>query len=185
MHHLSHISTSNLLIILHSDSHFQVNHLSQMHLALLLLPVLQKTPNSRLVLQSSDLHRALPNSVHFANIEEINQDIGSSYLYNRSKLAMVLFVRALVRRMRDQKLGFTSDEQVWANATHPGAVRTDQQKQAEDAYGFVGKALTQVFGPLMKDAIEQGPRPALFAATSPDIVTEKIQGSYVSILDTS
>ncbi len=163
-----------------ADSHFQVNHLSQMHMALTLLPVLQKTPNSRLVVQSSDLHRMAPSDVKFESLEEINQDIGASYLYNRSKLAQVLFIRGLVRRMEQKQLGFQSTEQVWANATHPGAVSTDQQKQAEDAYGVVGKVLTLATRPLMKDALEEGCRPALFALTSPDIVSEKIQGQYVS-----
>ncbi|KAI9888113.1 MAG: hypothetical protein M1823_000048 [Watsoniomyces obsoletus] len=161
------------------DSHFQVNHLSQMHMALTLLPVLQKTPNSRLVVQSSDLHRMSPSGVKFESLDEINQDIGASYLYNRSKLAQVLLIRGLVRRMGQKQLGFQSAEQVWANATHPGAVSTDQQKQAEDAYGVVGKVLTLATRPLMKDALEEGCRPALFALTSPDIVSEKIQGQYI------
>lgn len=161
------------------DSHFQVNVLSQVHLAFSLLPILQKTPNSRLVLQSSDLHRASPSGVKFESLEEINQDIGPSYLYNRTKLGMILFVRALVRRMHERKLGFVSDEQVWINAVHPGAVRTDQQEQAVDAYGWVGKALVAVTTPLMKDAIEEGCRPALFAGTSSDVITDKIQGQYI------
>ena len=150
-----------------------------------LLPVLQNTPNSRLVVQSSDLHRMAPSNVHFASLDEINTDIGASYLYNRTKLAQILFIRALVRRMEQGKLGFKGAGQVWANATHPGAVDTDQQKQAVDAYGVAGKVLSAVTRPFMKDAIEEGCRPALFAATSEDIVKEKIQGAYVSILSFS
>ena len=168
-----------------TDSHFQVNVLSQVHLAFSLLPILQKTANSRLVLQSSDLHRASPSSVKFESLEEMNQDIGPSYLYNRTKLGMILFVRALVRRMHERKLGFVSDEQVWINAVHPGAVRTDQQEQAVEAYGWVGKALVAVTTPLMKDAIEEGCRPALFAGTSSDIITDKIQGQYVRLVSQS
>ena len=132
-------------------------------------------------MQSSDLHRAAPSDVKFASLDEINTDIGPSYLYNRSKLALILFIRALVRRMEQHKLGFTSAEQVWANATHPGAVATDQQKQAVDAYGTAGKVLATVTKPFMKDAFEEGCRPALFAATSEDIVKDKVQGAYVSV----
>lgn len=164
------------------DSHFQVNVVSQVHLTLTLLPVLQATPNSRIVFQSSDLHRVLPNSIEFASLDEINTDIGSSYLYNRSKLAMVLFIRALVRRMEAGEMGFKNAEQVWANATHPGAVATDQQKQAVDAYGPLAGVANALTRPFMKDALEEGCRPALFAATSEDIVKEKIQGQYVSFL---
>lgn len=62
------------------DTHMQVNHFSQAHLVLTLLPVLQKTLDSRIVFQSSDLHRAAPSSVEFASIEEMNKDIGPTYL---------------------------------------------------------------------------------------------------------
>ncbi|KAI9795069.1 MAG: hypothetical protein M1816_000091 [Peltula sp. TS41687] len=161
------------------DSHFQVNVLSQMHLALTLLPILQNTPNSRLVVQSSDLHRAAPSGIQFASLDEINTDIGASYLYNRSKLGLILFVRGLVRRMEQRQLGFTSADQVWANATHPGAVATDQQKQAVDAYGVAAKVLATATKPFMKDAFEEGCRPSLFAATSEDVVKDKVQGAYI------
>ncbi|KAI9678271.1 MAG: hypothetical protein M1817_006216 [Caeruleum heppii] len=161
------------------DSHFQVNHLAQMHLTMILLPILQKTPNSRLVVQSSDLHRMAPSETHFADVAEINQDLGAAKLYNRTKLAQVLFIRALVRRMQNKDLGFTSTEQVFANATHPGAVSTDQQEQAVEAYGTLGKIAVAGTRPLMKDPIEQGCRPALFATTSEDVIKEKIQGEYI------
>jgi NAD(P)-dependent dehydrogenase (short-subunit alcohol dehydrogenase family) len=170
------------MLLLPSDSHFQVNLLSQMHLALTLLPLLQATPNARLVLQSSDLHRAAPGSIAFDSLQEVNTDIGATYLYNRSKLAQVLFVRALVRRMQQRRLGFRSAEQVWANASNPGANATDQQKQADDAYGKPMQLLTAITRPFMKDALEEGCRPALFAATSDDIVKDKVQGSYVRFI---
>jgi WW domain-containing oxidoreductase len=57
------------------DSHMQVNHISQFHLTQTLLPLLQSTPGSRLVLQSSDLHRGI-SDVKFTSLEEINSDIG-------------------------------------------------------------------------------------------------------------
>ncbi|KAI9830704.1 MAG: hypothetical protein M1826_004533 [Phylliscum demangeonii] len=161
------------------DSHFQVNVLSQIHLALTLLPILQHTANSRLVFQSSDLHRMAPADIHFASLHEINQDLGPSYLYNRTKLALILFVRALVRRMEQRQLGFTSGHQVWVNATHPGAVKTDQQQQAVDAYGVAAKVLAFVTTPLTKDPVDEGCRPVLFAATSADVVKERVQGEYI------
>lgn len=139
-----------------------------------LLPVLKKTPNSRLVLQSSDLHKAAPSSIKFASLDELNTDIGPTYLYNRTKLALVLIVRALVRRLK------TGDVQgPWVNATHPGGVKTDQQKQAVDAYGTLGKVGVALVAPLLKDPIDDGCRPALFAATAEAIATEGIQGQYI------
>ncbi|KAL4984727.1 hypothetical protein BDW68DRAFT_180372 [Aspergillus falconensis] len=162
------------------DGHMQVNHISQFHLSRVLLPLLQKTPDSRLVLQSSDLHRAI-NDVKFESLEELNTDIGPAKLYNRTKLAMVLYVRALAERKGKGQLGFDQKTETgpWMNATHPGAVSTDQQKQAEDAYGVLGKAGVAIVRPFMKGPVDQGCRPALFAATGEDVVKDAIQGQYI------
>ncbi|PCD46661.1 hypothetical protein AU210_002062 [Fusarium oxysporum f. sp. radicis-cucumerinum] len=159
--------------------HMQVNVFAQHHLAMTLLPKLIATPDSRLCLQSSDLHRAAPSDIKFADLEEINQDIGPTYLYNRTKLAQVLLVRALYRRKQQGQLGMQPGKGPWINATHPGGVRTDQQEQAIDAYGTLGKVGVAVIRPFMKDPIDQGCRPILFAATSDTIKEENIDGSYI------
>ncbi|KAI4098508.1 MAG: hypothetical protein LQ339_006386 [Xanthoria mediterranea] len=163
------------------DSHFQVNHLAQFHLAMMLWPNLEATPNARLVLQSSDLHRGCPSSTTFSSVEEINTDLGAMNLYNRTKLAQVLVVRAMARRMEDNQPGFQSpkDTGPWVIATHPGGVNTDQQEQAVDAYGTIGKIGVKAIRPFMKDPVDQGCRSALFAATSEDVVKEKLQGQYI------
>ncbi|EXM13812.1 Short-chain dehydrogenase/reductase SDR [Fusarium oxysporum f. sp. vasinfectum] len=161
------------------DSHMQVNVFAQHHLAMTLLPKLIATPDSRLCLQSSDLHRAAPSDIKFADLQEINQDIGPTYLYNRTKLAQVLLVRALYRRKQQGQLGMQPGRGPWINATHPGGVRTDQQEQAIDAYGNLGKVGVAVIRPFMKDPIDQGCRPILFAATSNTIKEENIDGSYI------
>lgn len=149
---------------------------------MMLWPNLEATPNARLVLQSSDLHRACPSSTTFSSVEEINTDLGAMNLYNRTKLAQVLAVRAMARRMEDNQPGFQSpkDTGPWVIATHPGGVNTDQQEQAVDAYGTIGKIGVKAIRPFMKDPVDQGCRSALFAATSEDVVKEKLQGQYVS-----
>jgi WW domain-containing oxidoreductase len=159
----------------------QVNHFAQVHLALTLLPVLQKTTDSRLVFQSSDMHRLADSDMKFESVEEINQDIGPTKLYARTKLAEILFVRELVKRLQHDQFGTVTAEkgQPWINATHPGGVSTDQPKQAEEAYGTLGKIGVAVARPLMKDPVDEGCRSALFAATSEDIVKEKVQGAYI------
>jgi len=165
------------------DSHMQVNIFAQAHIALTLLPLLLSTPNSRPVLQSSDLHRAAPSDTQFATISEMNRDIGPSYLYNRTKLAQILFVRALVSRLSAGKLGAASErfaqQGPWINATHPGGVSTDQQKQAEEAYGTMGKIGVALVRPLMKDPVDEGCRPALWATVSGEVEKDRVQGSYV------
>ena len=165
------------------DSHFQVNHLSQMHLTLTLLPILQANPSSRLVVQSSELHRPVSSSSKFATLSEINEDIGAMALYNRTKLAQILFVRALKRRMDDGALGFRKyngkNNILYANATHPGGVNTDQQQQAVEAYGTIGKIGVAAIRPFMKDPVKAGCRSALYAATSPEVIEKGISGEYI------
>lgn len=120
-----------------------------------------------------------PSSVRFASLDEINTDIGPAYLYNRSKLAQILFMRALVKRLENGVLGDGVTTGIYVNATHPGAVSTEQQKQAEEAYGIAGTVAVAAARPFMKDPVTDGPLPALFAATSPDVVKENITGEYV------
>ncbi|OJD37380.1 nad-binding protein [Diplodia corticola] len=164
------------------DSHMQVNYISQFHLAMVLLPLLQRTPNSRLVLQASEMHKMADSSMKFATLEELNTDIGPTKLYARTKLAQILFVRALARHAAKDELGFRNQGMStgpWVIATHPGAVNTDQPDQAVEAYGTIGKVGAAVVRPFMKDPIDGGCRSALFAATSEDVPREGMQGVYI------
>ncbi|KAH6625830.1 hypothetical protein C7974DRAFT_312535 [Boeremia exigua] len=163
------------------DTHMQVNHFAQAHLMLTLLPILQKTPDSRLVAQSSDMHRPASSDIKFASIEEMNQDIGALQLYNRTKLAQIVFFRELLLRIKAGQFGeITADTGLpWINATHPGGVATDQQEQAIEAYGTLGKIGVTAVRPLLKDPVKQGCRSILFAATHTDIVKEQVQGGYI------
>jgi WW domain-containing oxidoreductase len=157
-----------------------------MHLILQLLPVLQKTAkehqDARIVVQASSMHNLAPSAVKFENLAEINTDIGPSYLYHRSKLAQILFIRGLVQRLNDGRLGPGDSTNIFVNATHPGAVNTTQPEQAEEAYGLLGKIVAAGIRPFMKDPITEGCLPALFAATSPDVKTQGTTGQYVSAL---
>ena len=84
--------------------------------------------------------------------------------------------------MQNNEPGFQSPKWSgpWVNAVHPGGVSTDQQEQAIDAYGTKGKIGVKAVRPFLKDPVDEGCRSGLFAATSEDVVTEKIQGQYVS-----
>ncbi|RYP73955.1 hypothetical protein DL771_003266 [Monosporascus sp. 5C6A] len=161
------------------DSHMQVNVIAQYHLAMLLLPKLLNTPDSRLCFQASELHRTGTSGVEFKDLAEINQDIGATSLYGRSKLAMTLLVKALTRRKQRGELGLTPDAAPWINATHPGGVRTDQNFQMTEAYGLPSKLGMKAIRPFMKDPVDEGCRSILFAATSNAISEEKIDGQYI------
>ena len=161
------------------DSHMQINVFSQHHLAMTLLPILAKTPGSRLVLQSSDMHRLGNEDEKFLDLAEINRDIGPTNLYCRSKLAQILLVQAFSRRKAQGKLGLQAGGAPLINATHPGAVSTDQPEQAIDAYGMMGKLGVKAVRPFMKEPVDQGCRPALFAVAGEDVVKDQIDGRYI------
>lgn len=150
---------------------------------MVLLPLVLATPNSRLVYQSSELHRGTPSSTHFASKQEINQDLGPSNLYARSKLAQILFVHALHRRLQNPPSYIANLPNragtIWINSTHPGAVETPQQEQAKDAYGTVGKIGVAIIRPFMTDPVKVGCRSALFAATSDDVIKGNINAQYI------
>ncbi|KAL8832310.1 MAG: hypothetical protein Q9191_000364 [Dirinaria sp. TL-2023a] len=124
---------------------------------------------------------ACPSETTFTSLDEINTDLGPANLYNRTKLAQVLTVRTLARRMENNEPGFQTNKQMgpWINATHPGGVSTDQQDQAIDAYGSLGKLGVKAVRPLLSDPVSKGCRSGLFAATSDDITKGGIQGQYI------
>lgn len=165
----------------HLDTHMQVNHFAQAHLVFTLLPILQKTTDSRIVFQSSDVHKGAPSSIAFESIAEMNQDIGPTYLYARTKLAQILFARELVTRIKNGQFGQVTQTQglPFINAVHPGGVLTDQPNQAMEAYGTPAKIGFKAIKPFMKSPEEEGCRPALFAATSADVASETIQAAYI------
>lgn len=174
------------------DSHFQVNMLSQLHLALMLLPNLVNTAKqtgtpSRIVMMSSEMHKIVPSSCGFHDVAELNTDIGATELYGRSKLAQVLVVGHMAKLLDSGKLGFDNASNghnlVIVNATHPGGVNTPQQDQFPNAYGNIaGKVIKKMVRPLMTDPVRHGCRSALFVMTSPEVVHGEgapLQGEYV------
>ncbi|KAF2774565.1 NAD(P)-binding protein [Teratosphaeria nubilosa] len=161
------------------DSHMQVNVFAQHHLMMVLLPILLRTPDSRVVMQSSEFHRLGTSKVQFNDLAEINQDVGAANLYNRTKLGQVCLTLALARRKAAGKLGLSPGHAPHFLAVHPGGVNTDQPEQAKEAYGTMGKIGVAAVKPFMKDPIDEGCRPALFATTSEDVVKEDLDGVYV------
>lgn len=174
------------------DRHFQVNMLSQFHLALILLPTLQATAAvakqpARIMMMSSEMHRLVPSSTKFLSTEELTKNIGPAYLYGRSKLAQILIVRELARRLDQGELGSPpynastgKPRPVLVNAAHPGAVRTAQPSQLLIAYGWIGRILLWVLSPFFADPITMGCRSGVFSVTSMELYEGSgIHGQYI------
>lgn len=162
-------------------TNFQVNNLGHILLINRLLPLIRRTaalgefPAPRVIQLSSSLHQAAPSSVAFKSLEEINDEsLGPNQLYSRSKLANLLFTRYLATHVLEP------NSRIYAIATHPGAVHTEQQEQFKDAYG-------QAFGTIMKTVTipfmrspDQGSLSTLWAATSPEVEEKNLQAVYVT-----
>jgi NAD(P)-dependent dehydrogenase (short-subunit alcohol dehydrogenase family) len=135
---------------------FGVNHLGTFLLTHALLPILEKSAPSRIVVLSSGLHYR--GVMHWDDLE-LEKGYGGTTAYSQSKLANVLFTKALARRLEGKD--------VTVNAVHPGVVATELTREL----GFVRK-LANVF--LLTPA--QGAATSLHVALSDE--GGKVSGEY-------
>ncbi|HSZ35783.1 MAG TPA: SDR family oxidoreductase [Acidimicrobiales bacterium] len=136
---------------------FGVNHLGPFYLTNLLLERLRADAPARVVSVSSVGHHAAFGGMNFDDLQSERRYEGME-AYCRSKLANVLFVRQLARRL--QGTGVT------ANAAHPGWVRSSFGMDG-DTTGVTG------FGMRMIRPVQISPRrgakTSVFLAASPDV----------------
>ncbi|KAL1965616.1 hypothetical protein VTN77DRAFT_5293 [Rasamsonia byssochlamydoides] len=162
---------------------FGVNWLGNFYATNLLYPLMRRTskmpstPAPRIVMESSEVHRAAPSSVKFQSLEEINDsNLGPIPRYARSKLAMILGVKyGLVERVIKP-----NGDNIYAIAVHPGTVNTAIQQQLKDAYpGILGKLMTNMSLSISRSP-EQGACSAIYAAASPEIEQKGWNGVYLT-----
>jgi NAD(P)-dependent dehydrogenase (short-subunit alcohol dehydrogenase family) len=144
------------------EATFATNHLSHFLLTNLLLDLLKASGAARVVNVSSQGHRA--GSVDF--LDDLNAERGGYNglkVYGNSKLANILFTRALARRLEGTK--------VTTNSLHPGAVRTGFGLNSEGIF----KHLVKLVAPFMLSA-EGGARTSVYLASSPEV--EGVSAKY-------
>jgi NAD(P)-dependent dehydrogenase (short-subunit alcohol dehydrogenase family) len=145
-----------------------VNHIGHFYLDSFLLPSLKAggTPEypARLVAVSSYAH-----TFGAIDLEDLNYEKGRTYgawsAYGQSKLANILFVKELVRRMEEEKAN------VLAYSLHPGSIVTNLQRHQ----GFLDYVFSKFFHVFMRN-IEQGAATSITAATAEGLPN----GSYLS-----
>ncbi|WP_458125795.1 SDR family oxidoreductase [Paenibacillus sp. Z3-2] len=140
-----------------------INHLGHFLLTLLLIEPLKAAKQGRIVNVSSGAYKA--GKIHFED-PHLHKGYNPIKSYAQSKLANVLFTRALASKM--------SGTSVTVNCLHPGAVGTSIGVDRNTGFGtrimaFVGK-LPFFLSP------EEGARTAVYLATSPEVVG--ITGRY-------
>ncbi len=134
------------------ESQWGVNHLGHFALTGHLLSTLINTPGSRIITQSSIVHRG--GTINFQDINS-ERAYGPWKAYKQSKLATLLFSRELQRRL-DLK-GIDAPKSV---ACHPGLVDTPLYRN--------GQMMRKGLKPFMH-GIGPGVMPALRAALDPEV----------------
>jgi retinol dehydrogenase 12 len=141
---------------------FAVNHLAPFLLTNLLLPKLTGCAPARVVTVTSDAHSAAKLNLDDPNLEH---GWNSWRSYANSKLANILFIRELARRL--------DGTGVTANCAHPGVVRT--------GFGREGKPLLRLGTTIARPFFlspERGADTIVYLASSPDVAGET-GGYYV------
>ncbi|WP_165224254.1 SDR family oxidoreductase [Aquisphaera insulae] len=139
---------------------FALNHLAYFLLTNLLLDHLKANAPARIVCVASAAHRGVR-----LEFDDLNGEKRYSpwRAYQRSKLANLLFVRELARRL--------DSSGVTVNALHPGYVKTEIFR-ADGIRGWILRRAAELFA----ITPERGAETSIYLAVSPDV--EGVSGKY-------
>ncbi|MCC5916481.1 MAG: SDR family NAD(P)-dependent oxidoreductase [Cryomorphaceae bacterium] len=127
------------------------NHFGHFALTGLLMPLLEKTKNARIVATSSIGHRA--GDIKFEDINWEKRKYNSNKAYADSKLANLYFVYHLAEKLKAE------NKDIKVTAAHPGWTRTDLQKHS---------LIMRMLNPLFSQGPDQGVLPTFRAAFDKD-----------------
>lgn len=139
------------------EHQFGTNHLGHFALTGELLPLLQATPNSRIITVSSLAHRT--GTIDFSNLQfERKGSYAPQKAYGRSKLANLHFAYELDRQLKIAELPIKSI------AVHPGISKTNLFSHLSS--GPLLRMLFQMM-PFFIQSAEAGALPTLYACFEP------------------
>ena len=138
------------------EMQFGVNHLGTFALSALLLPKLAQTPGARVVTTASLAHK---RGVMNWDDLSAHQQYGPNTCYSQSKLANLLFLLELDRRLQ------AAHSSVMALGCHPGVAVTELSRHLPPLVQWAWPVLG-----LLLNSAEQGAWPSLQAATDPAVV---------------
>jgi len=140
---------------------FLTNHLGHFLLVTGLLPLL--APGGRVVVLSSDAHRAAPRAgVDFDNLDG-SRGYGPWMFYGQTKVANLLFAKGLAKRLDGGKT---------ANAVHPGVIMTNLWRSMPSV---ATRALGLTASVFLKNTAE-GAATTVYVATNPTLAG--VSGEY-------
>ncbi|PPA70896.1 SDR family oxidoreductase [Jeotgalibacillus proteolyticus] len=143
------------------ESHLGVNHLGHFLLTNLLLDELKKSEAGRIIVISSGAYKW--GKMDFDD-PHFNRGYSIVKGYGRSKLANILFTKALAKRLEGTN--------VTVNAVHPGAVATNIGVDRKTEFG---RTITRLLRPLFQTP-EEGAKTAIYLATSDEVAG--VSGRY-------
>ena len=142
------------------EQQFGTNHLGHFALTGMLIDLLLKTPNARVVNVSSNAHRFA--DLDFDNLMFDNEEAYTPMKsYGNSKLANLLFTYEMQRLLEAQNANMI------AVTAHPGISTTNLANHL--AHPFLMKTLTPLFSWMLQDAA-MGALPSIRAAVDPNVV---------------
>jgi NAD(P)-dependent dehydrogenase (short-subunit alcohol dehydrogenase family) len=148
------------------EMQFAKNYLNHFALTGLLLPLLLRSKQARVVQLSSPLHRF--GAIHFDNLQ--GERVYRPWTaYSQSKLAMLLFTQELHRQSEAQRWGLLS------SAAHPGYAQAEPVADRPDPKSLLSRLKDSLLLPVSHSPAE-GARPILFAATSGDAIPGEFYG---------
>ncbi len=124
-----------------------VNHLGHFALTGYLLPLLQRTSGSRIVVTSSIAHKT--GDINFDDINWEKRSYNTAKAYSDSKIANLYFTYELARKFKD------IPNAPIVTAAHPGWTKTDLQRHS---------FLARILNPIFSQGVKQGVLPTLRAA---------------------
>lgn len=155
---------------------FATNHLSHFHMVSQLLPLLQAAGHARVVLTSSEMHKASRpprGAADVASWREVATEVGRTTCataYGDSKLANLLHAMELNRRFGKPGANGSAGI-VTANSLHPGGIRetgiwAPQRGLAKFLIDGVGVPLGRLFG--MWQTVDEGASAIAACASAPE-----------------
>jgi retinol dehydrogenase-12 len=139
---------------------FAVNHLAPFLLTQLLRGVLQSSAPARIITTASDAHKGV--TLDFDDLQSTRK-YSALRVYGRSKLANILFTRALAKRL--------AGTAVTATCMHPGFVRTSFGRDM----GLISRSLFNLVARFARSP-EKGAETLVYLASSTAV--EGVSGGY-------
>ncbi|KAJ3079208.1 hypothetical protein HK100_010490, partial [Physocladia obscura] len=153
------------------EEQFAVNYVGHFHFTISILPLLRKSLEPRIVNVTSSLHAlaSAPGGILFKTINDPTAMTGVQR-YAQSKLANILFTRALHKRFGDT---------IFINSADLGYVATNIAKRQQDG---TLKILDAISGPLFAKSASDGALTQIYAAAGSDVVEKGYRGVYFAPL---